>query len=89
MKKKSYARYSDSYCQEALALADRLCVAAAGHTLESALSVRSKAQQQQGSSERERALAEENACLKRQLAKVNEGLDITKKAAVYFAKSLK
>jgi len=34
-------------------------------------------------------LAEENARLKRQLAEANEELAITKKAAVYFAKSLK
>ena len=43
MKKKSYTRYSDTYRQEALALADRIGVAAAARELgihfESALSV--------------------------------------------------
>ena len=94
MKKKSYTRYSDGYRQEALALADRIGVAAAARELGIHASQlyqwRSKAQlQQQDTSERERSLAEENARLKRQLAEANEELAITKKAAVYFAKSLK
>ncbi|BBM05986.1 transposase [Vreelandella aquamarina] len=93
MKKKSYTRYSDGYRQEALALADRIGVAAAARELGIHASQlyqwRSKAQLQQDTSERERSLAEENARLKRQLAEANEELAITKKAAVYFAKSLK
>ena len=90
MKKKSYTRYSDAYRQEALALADRIGVAAAARELGiHANQWRSKAQLQQDTSERERSLAEENARLKRQLAEANEELAITKKAAVYFAKSLK
>ena len=78
---------------EALALADRIGVAAAARELGIHASQlyqwRSKAQLQQDTSERERSLAEENARLKRQLAEANEELAITKKAAVYFAKSLK
>jgi len=93
MKKKSYTRYSDAYRQEALALADRIGVAAAARELDIHASQlyqwRSKAQLQQDTSEREQSLAEENARLKRQLAEANEELAITKKAAVYFAKSLK
>lgn len=69
MKKKSYTRYSDAYRQEALALADRIGVAAAARELGIHASQlyqwRSKAQLQQDTSERERSLAEENARLKR------------------------
>ena len=93
MKKKSYTRYSEAYRQEALALADRIGVAAAARELglhsSQLYQSRSKVQQQQDTSERERSLAEENARLKRQLAEANVELVITKKAAVYFAKSLK
>ncbi len=93
MKKNPYTRYSEAYRQEALALADRIGVAAAARELGIHSSQlypwRSKAQQQQDTSERERTLAEENARLKRQLAEANEELAITKKAAVYFAKRLK
>ncbi|MED5250604.1 MAG: IS3 family transposase [Pseudomonadota bacterium] len=83
MKKKSYTRYSDGYRQEALALADRIGVAAAARELGIHASQlyqwRSKAQLQQDTSERERSLAEENARLKRQLAEANEELAINKK----------
>ncbi|BBI65615.1 hypothetical protein HSBAA_PA_2180 (plasmid) [Vreelandella sulfidaeris] len=60
---KSYTRYSDAYRQEALALADRIGVAAAARELGIHASQlyqwRSKAQLQQDTSERERSLAEE------------------------------
>lgn len=46
-------------------------------------------QQSQTSSEREQSLADENARLKRLLAEQAEELAIVKKAAAYFAKSLK
>lgn len=86
MKKKSYTRYSEVYRHEALALADRLGVAAAARELGINASQlyqwRSKAQLQQDTSAREQTLAEENARLKRQLADANEELAITKKAAV-------
>jgi transposase len=50
---------------------------------------RSKQQQTLSSSEREQSLADENARLKRLLAEQAEELAIVKKAAAYFAKSLK
>ena len=50
---------------------------------------RAKAAQQQSISDRERALAEENARLKRQLCEKTQELEITKKAAAYFARELK
>jgi transposase len=57
MKKKSYTRYSDTYRQEALALADRIGVAAAARELgihsSQLYQWRSKVQQQQDTSERE------------------------------------
>ncbi len=49
----------------------------------------SKKQQSQTSNEREQSLADENARLKRLLAEQAEELAIVKKAAAYFAKSLK
>ena len=55
----------------------------------SSISGEPKAQQRQSASEREQVLADENARLKRQLAEKSEELEIAKKAAVYFAKSLK
>ena len=83
MKKKSYTRYSDAYRQEALALADRIGVAAAARELGIHASQlyqwRSKAQLQQDISEREQSLAEENARLKRQLAEANEELPSQKR----------
>jgi transposase len=50
---------------------------------------RKKARYEASRSETEKALAIENAKLKRQLAKKEEELAILKKAAAYFAKSLK
>jgi transposase len=50
---------------------------------------RGKARREQGQGEAERQLTAENARLKRQLADQAEELAILKKAAAYFAKSLK
>ncbi|SEK40546.1 transposase [Halomonas daqiaonensis] len=90
--KKTRARHSDAYREEALALADRVGVTAAARDLglqpSQLYQWRAKVQQKQNASEREQALAEENARLKRQLAEISEELAITKKA-VYFAKNLK
>jgi transposase len=91
--KKTRARHSDAYREEALALADRVGVTAAARDLglqpSQLYQWRAKVQQKKNASEREQALAEENARLKRQLAEISEELAITKKAAVYFAKNLK
>lgn len=86
-------RHSQQYKNEALALAERVGVAAAAKQLglhESQLySWRSKARLNQERGEVEQQLAVENARLKRQLAEQAEELAILKKAAAYFAKSLK
>ena len=86
-------RYSQQYKDESLALAEKLGVAAAARQLglhESQLySWRSKARLSQDKSAVEERLLKENARLKRQLAEQNEELAIVKKAAAYFAKSLK
>ncbi|SEM01164.1 transposase [Halomonas daqiaonensis] len=91
--KKTRTRYSQDYKAEALALADRVGISAAARELglqpSQLYQWRTKAQQRQSTSEREQALADENARLKRQLAEKSEELEIAKKAAVYFAKSLK
>lgn len=90
--KKTRTRYSQACKDEALALADRVGSSAAARELglqpSQLYQWRAKAQQQNVSA-REQALAEENARLKRQLAEKSEELEIAKKAAVYFAKSLK
>ncbi|RAR59505.1 transposase [Onishia taeanensis] len=90
--KKTRARYSDAYREEALALADRVGTAAAARELglqpSQLYQWRAKAQQKKNTSEREQSLADENARLKRQLAEMSEELAITKNAAVYFSKSL-
>lgn len=86
-------RHSQQYKTEALALADRVGVASAAKQLglhDSQLySWRSKARLGMERSEAEEKLAVENARLKRQLAEQAEELAIVKKAAAYFAKSLK
>ncbi len=90
--KKTRTHYSQDYKAEALALADRVGISAAARELglqpSQLYQWRTKAQQQSASA-REQALADENAQLKRQLAEKLEELEIPKKAAVYFAKSLK
>lgn len=89
----SRKRYSQQYKSEALALADRVGVSAASKQLglnESQLySWRVKNRLNQERSAVEELLALENARLKRQLAEQAEELAILKKAAAYFAKSLK
>ena len=86
-------RYSQQYKDESLALAEKLGVAAAARQLglhESQLyNWRSKARLSQDKCAVEERLLVENARLKRQLAEQNEELAIVKKAAAYFAKSLK
>jgi transposase len=91
--KKTRTQYSQSYKDDALALAERIGFAKAATQLgvqESQLYYwKNKLRQQQTSSEREQLLADENARLKRLLAEQAEGLAIVKKAAAYFAKHLK
>lgn len=86
-------RYSDEYKAEALALAERVGVPGAARELglhESQLyGWRSKARVQRSRGEVETQQATEIARLKRQLAERDEELAILKKAAAYFAKSLK
>ena len=90
---KTRQRYSQQYKDESLALAEKLGVAAAARQLglhESQLyNWRSKARLSQDKSVVEEQLLVENARLKRQLAEQNEELAIVKKAAAYFARSLK
>ena len=90
---KSRNRYSHQYKSEALGLAEQVGVPTAAKQLglhESQLySWRTKERQNQEQSDVEQKLALENARLKRQLAEQAEELAILKKAAAYFAKSLK
>ncbi len=86
-------RYSPEYKSEALALAERIGVSAAARELglhDSQLYAwRTKARLERDRSAVERELAAENVRLKRQLSEQAEELAIAKKAAAYFAKSLK
>lgn len=86
-------RHSPQYKTESLALAEKVGIATAAKQLglhESQLySWRSKARLSQDCSAVEDRLLVENARLKRQLAEQAEELAIVKKAAAYFAKSLK
>jgi transposase len=86
-------RHSQQYKTESLALAEKIGIPAAAKQLglhESQLySWRSKARISQERSAVEERLLVENARLKRQLAEQAEELAIVKKAATYFAKSLK
>ena len=86
-------RYSQQYKTESLALAEKVGVPTAARQLglhDSQLySWRSKARLSQDRSAVEERLLVENARLKRQLAEQEEELAIVKKAAAYFAKSLK
>ena len=90
---KSRKRYSKQYKDEALALAERIGVSEAAKQLglhdTQLYAWRSKARLQQQRGEVEEKLALENARLKRQLAEQAEELAILKKAAAYFAKSLR
>jgi transposase len=91
--KSSRRRYSPEFKSEALGLAEQIGVAGAAKELglhESQLYAwRKKARYEASRSETEKELAVENARLKRQLAKKEEELAILKKAAAYFAKSLR
>ena len=86
-------RHSLEYRTEALGLAERVGVRAAAQQLglhDSQLyGWRARAQVQRNRSALEREQATEIARLKRQLAEQAEELAIVKKAAAYFAKSLK
>ena len=92
-KKTARKRYSKEFKDEALALGERLGVAAAAKELglhESQLyGWRMKARAERDQSETERNQAAEIARLKRTVAEQAEELAIVKKAAAYFAKSLK
>ena len=92
-KKTIRKHYAPEFKEEALALAERIGVSKAAVELgvhDSQLySWRSKARAKRDQSELEQSLAAENARLKRQLAEQAEELAIVKKAATYFAKSLK
>jgi len=86
-------RYSPEFMTEALGLAEQVGVAGAAKELglheSQVYTWRKKARYEASRSETEKELAIENARLKRQLAKKDEELAILKKAAAYFAKSLK
>ena len=86
-------QYSQEYKREALALADKVGAPAAARELgiepSKIYGWRSQARLRESRSEAEQRLAAENARLKRQLAERDEELAILKKAAAYFAKSLK
>lgn len=90
---KTRQRYSQQYKTESLALAEKVGVAAAARQLglhaSQLYNWRSKARLAQDKSVVEERLLLENARLKRQLAEQAEELAIVKKAAAYFAKSLK
>jgi transposase len=85
--------YSPEYRKEALALVDKIGVAAAAKQLglhDSQLyNWRSKSRNAIGKGEQEQQQALEIAKLKRQLAERDEELAILKKAAAYFAKNQK
>ncbi|RMV76779.1 ISCja1, transposase orfA [Pseudomonas caricapapayae] len=91
--KQTRTRHSQTYKDEALALAERIGVNQAAEQLGLHASQlygwRSKQQQTRSGSEREQSLADENARLKRLLADQAEELAIVKKAAAYFTKNLK
>ena len=90
---KSRQRYSQQYKAESLVLAEKVGVAAAARQLglhESQLyNWRSRARLSQDKSAVEERLLLENARIKRQLAEQAKELAIVKKAAAYFARSLK
>ncbi|ENC9558671.1 TPA: transposase [Aeromonas hydrophila] len=91
--KKTLARYSQPYKDEALALAESVGMSKAAAQLglkEAQLYAwRIKARQVMNTGEREQQLADENVRLKRQLAEQAEELALVKKAAANFAKHLK
>jgi len=92
-KKTTRKQYAPEFKEEALALAEKIGVSKAAKELglhDSQLySWRSKARAKRDQSDLEQSQAAEIARLKRQLAEQAEELAIVKKAATYFAKSLK
>ncbi|MAR72792.1 transposase [Halomonas sp.] len=86
MEKQQRAHYTDAYREEALLLAARVGVTTAASDLGLQLSQiyqwRTKAQQRKTVTEREQALADENARIKRQMADMAEDLAIATKAAL-------
>ena len=92
-KKRTRTRYPEEYKKEALKLVERVGVPTAAKQLgvsEALLySWRSKTRLHEEKGEAEARLLAENARLKRQLAEKAEELEILKKAAAYFAKSLR
>ncbi len=92
-KKVTRRRHSPEFRNEALALADKLGVAKAASELglhsSQLYGWRSKAKAGREQSDIEQQQAAEIARLKRRLAEQEEELAIVKKAATYFAKSLK
>jgi transposase len=93
MKKTSRRQHSPEFRKEALALAEKIGIPKAGKELglhDSQLyGWRSKARAKQDQSGLEQNQATEIVRLKRKLAEQAEELAIVKKAATYFAKSLK
>ncbi len=92
-KKTSRKQHSPEFKEEALALAEKIGIPKAAKELglhDSQLyGWRSKAKVKRDQSDLEQSQAAEIARLKRQLAEQAEELAIVKKAATYFAKSLK
>ena len=92
-KKSTRRHYSPEFKTEALGLAEQVGVAGAAKQLGlhefQVCAWRKKARYEASRSETEKELESENAKLKRQFAKKEEELAIFKKAAAYFAKSLK
>lgn len=92
-KKTSRKQYCREFKEEALALAEKIGIPKAAKELglhDSQLyGWRSKARAKRDQSDLEQSQAAEIARLKRQLAEQAEELAIVKKAATYFAKSLK
>jgi len=92
-KKAPRRQHSPEFRKEALALAEKIGVSKAAKELglhgSQLYGWRSIARARRDQSDLEQSLAAENARLKRQLAEQAEELAIVKKAATYFAKSLK
>ena len=91
--KTSRKQHSPEFRKEALALAEKISIPKAAKELglhnSQLYGWRSKARAKQDQSDLEQSLAAENARLKHKLAEQAEELAIVKKAATYFAKSLK
>ena len=85
--------HTEEFIAEALKMAERVGVTKAAKELDVAQSQiyywRSRRRLTQDAGQRESQLATENARLKREVAEKAEELAILKKAAAYFAKSLK